>query len=169
VSDALCAGVGGPAPTGRVNFGGRPPAYFGANESNPSSLKLCRTSRTRSGEVKATPAIWATSIPWAESGTSRSQAMFATKGLRLSVDRRDGLTIVPSDAESSDHDHWVDLVSLETDQVTMANYGSGPSEILAIMATEQRWLVEQEGSGSASGQTYVEKALERLRICNTLP
>jgi hypothetical protein len=43
--------------SGRVNFGGRPPEYLGAKESNPSSLKLCRTSRTRSGEVKATLAI----------------------------------------------------------------------------------------------------------------
>ena len=33
---------------GNVNVGGRPPAYFGANKSKPSSLKLWITSRTRS-------------------------------------------------------------------------------------------------------------------------
>ena len=42
---------------------------LGAEGSNPSSLKLCRTALTRSGEVKATMAIWATYIPWAESNT----------------------------------------------------------------------------------------------------
>ena len=47
--------------SGRVKVGGRPPEYLGAEESDPSSLKLCRTALTRSGEVKATLAIWATS------------------------------------------------------------------------------------------------------------
>jgi hypothetical protein len=32
--------------SGRLNVRGRPPAYFGYSESNPSALKLCRTSRT---------------------------------------------------------------------------------------------------------------------------
>src|SRR4051812_41740627 len=54
---------------GSVNVGGRPPAYFGYNESNPSSLKLWITSRTRSGDVNATPAICATSIPCADNNT----------------------------------------------------------------------------------------------------
>jgi hypothetical protein len=40
-----------------VNLGGRPPAYLGAKDSNPSALKLCRTSRTRSSDVKAILAI----------------------------------------------------------------------------------------------------------------
>ena len=31
------------------NFAGRPAAYFGRSESNPSALKLWITSRTRSG------------------------------------------------------------------------------------------------------------------------
>jgi hypothetical protein len=33
--------------SGKVNFGGRPPAYLTANESNPSALKLSMTSLTR--------------------------------------------------------------------------------------------------------------------------
>src|SRR5664279_35964 len=48
---------------GKVNVGGRPPAYFGARESNPSSLKLWITALTWSSEVKAIVAIWGTSIP----------------------------------------------------------------------------------------------------------
>jgi hypothetical protein len=53
----------------RENFGGRPPAYFGCRESNPSVLKLCSTSRTRSGLVNVTFAIIGTSMPWGESST----------------------------------------------------------------------------------------------------
>ena len=48
--------------SGRVNFGGRPPEYFAANESNPSALKLWMTSLTRSSEVKAILAMAGTSI-----------------------------------------------------------------------------------------------------------
>ena len=55
--------------SGRVNVGGRPPEYLGTRESKPSSLKLWMTARTRSADVKATLAIWATSIPWADSST----------------------------------------------------------------------------------------------------
>ncbi len=55
--------------SGKVNVGGRPPAYFGARESNPSSLKLWITALTRSSEVKAIVAIWGTSIPWADQST----------------------------------------------------------------------------------------------------
>ena len=48
---------------GKVNFGGRPPLYFGYSELNPSALKLRITSRTRSPLVNATLAIAATSMP----------------------------------------------------------------------------------------------------------
>ena len=53
----------------RVNFGGRPPAYFGASESNPSALKLWITSRTRSSDVNAIFAIAGTSMRWADHNT----------------------------------------------------------------------------------------------------
>jgi hypothetical protein len=53
----------------RVNFGGRPPLYFGYNELNPSALKLRITSRTRSSLVNATFAIPAVSMPCADSST----------------------------------------------------------------------------------------------------
>ena len=91
------------------------------------------------------------------------QAMFAAKDLSLCVEQRDGSTIVPRSAPSYGYRFWVYLVSVRTGDVQMRNYGSGPSELLAIMATEQRWLGEQEGSGSMPGDTYVEKAEERLR------
>ena len=54
---------------GRVKVGGRPPAYFGYSDSKPSSLKLLITSRTRSGLVKVTLAIPATSMPCTDSST----------------------------------------------------------------------------------------------------
>jgi hypothetical protein len=53
----------------RVNFGGRPPLYFGYSELNPSALKFRITSRTRSSLVKATSAIAGASMPWADSST----------------------------------------------------------------------------------------------------
>jgi hypothetical protein len=40
-----------------VNVGGCPPAYFGGNEWNPSSLKLWITARTRFWDVNAIFAI----------------------------------------------------------------------------------------------------------------
>lgn len=51
----------------RLNVRGRPPAYFGYSESNPSALTLCRTTRTRSSLVNATSAILATGILCADS------------------------------------------------------------------------------------------------------
>jgi hypothetical protein len=52
-----------------VNVGGRPPAYFGYSESNPSALKLLRTSRTLSALVKDTLAIPTTSMPCTDNKT----------------------------------------------------------------------------------------------------
>src|SRR5437868_2832239 len=52
-----------------VKVGGRPPAYFGYNESKPSSLKLLITSRTRSRLVKVTLAIPDTSTPCTDNST----------------------------------------------------------------------------------------------------
>ena len=43
------------------------------------------------------------------------------------------------------------------------NYAHGPSEVLATLAAEQRFLVEDRGAGSMSGGTYIDKARERLR------
>ena len=55
--------------SGKLNVGGRPPAYLGARESKPSSLKFWITARTRSSEVKAILAICCTSMPWADHST----------------------------------------------------------------------------------------------------
>jgi hypothetical protein len=52
-----------------VNTGGCPPAERGYSDPNPSAVKLCSTSRTRSSLVKASPAICATLIPWADHST----------------------------------------------------------------------------------------------------
>jgi hypothetical protein len=50
-------------------FAGRPPAYFGASESNPSASNLWITSRTRSSDVNATFAIAGTSMRCADRNT----------------------------------------------------------------------------------------------------
>ena len=66
---------------GRVNFGGRPPRYFGYSESNPSALKLWITSRTRSSLVNATFAIPGTSMPCADSSTICARRQVTTDPL----------------------------------------------------------------------------------------
>lgn len=43
------------------------------------------------------------------------------------------------------------------------NYADGPTEVLATLAAEQRFLVEDRGLGAVAGATYLDKARERLR------
>ena len=57
----------------------------------------------------------------------------------------------------------VDLVGNVNPDVILQHYASAPTAVLAVLAAEQRWLVEEQGSGSVRGETYVEKAEERLR------
>jgi hypothetical protein len=75
---------------------------------------------------------------------------FAEKGFDLRVELREA-------------EYVVDLVSRRTGDVIAPSYGGGPTPNIAIVVTEQRWLVEQDGSGSVTGATYVAKAEERLR------
>ena len=89
------------------------------------------------------------------------RAWFAEKGFDLSVERRDMATEVRG--LTARHEYWVDLVSRRTGEVSLRSYGSGPTPTLAIVATEQRWLSEEDGRGSVAGATYVHKAGERLR------
>jgi len=53
----------------RVKVGGRPCGSVGTGRRTHPGCRLCSTSRTRSGLVKVTWAIWATSMPWALSST----------------------------------------------------------------------------------------------------
>ena len=64
-----------------VNFGGRPPLYFGYSELNPSALKLRITSRTRSSLVKATLAIAGAPMPWADSSSICARRQVTTDPL----------------------------------------------------------------------------------------
>lgn len=56
----------------------------------------------------------------------------------------------------------VDLVH-DDGSVVWPEFAHGPDEVLAILAAEQRYLVEQQGHGSVRGESYVDKARERLR------
>jgi hypothetical protein len=47
--------------------------------------------------------------------------------------------------------------------VIWPNYSSGPDDLLATLAAEQRYLVEEVGAGSVSGASYLDKARERAR------
>jgi len=55
-----------------------------------------------------------------------------------------------------------DLVAADG-RVAVAEYGSGPDELTAVLVAEQRYLVEQVGRGSVGGATYSDKARERVR------
>jgi hypothetical protein len=63
----------------KVNFGGRPPLYFGYSEPKPSALKLPITSRTRSSLVNATSAIAAGAMPCAGSSTICARRQVTTE------------------------------------------------------------------------------------------
>jgi hypothetical protein len=48
-------------------------------------------------------------------------------------------------------------------RVAVADHGSGPDELTAVLVADQRYLVEEVGHGSISGETYLDKARERIR------
>jgi hypothetical protein len=65
-------------------------------------------------------------------------------------------------AVRQDGDTFVAELAREDGTIFWPNYAHGPSEVLAVLAAEQRFLVEDQGSGAVSGATYVDKARERL-------
>ena len=69
--------------SGRVKARGRPPAYLGYSEANPSSLKLRMTSRTRSALVNVTSAIFAGAMPCADSRTICARRQVTTDPVPL--------------------------------------------------------------------------------------
>jgi hypothetical protein len=62
-----------------------------------------------------------------------------------------------------DGDSVVAELARDDGTILWPNYADGPSEVLATLAAEQRFLVEDQGFGSVSGVTYLDKAHERLR------
>jgi hypothetical protein len=67
------------------------------------------------------------------------------------------LSVRPEDA------HFVAEISRPNGTIAWPDFAMGSSELLAMLAAEQRFLVEQEGKGSEPGATYAEKAQNRLR------
>jgi hypothetical protein len=60
-------------------------------------------------------------------------------------------------------DGWhVDLVSLDGELI-WPDYAVHEDHLHAALCAEQRYLVEQVGSGSLPGATYADKAEERIR------
>jgi hypothetical protein len=68
-----------------------------------------------------------------------------------------------------DGDAFVAELVREDGTILWPNYAHGPSEVLATLAAEQRFLVEDRASGSVAGVTYLDKARERLRRWQTGP
>jgi len=60
-------------------------------------------------------------------------------------------------------DQWVVDIVAANGKVSWPLFGGGPDPLRAVLAAEQRYLVEQVGSGSLLGRTYVDKANERIR------
>lgn len=69
------------------------------------------------------------------------------------------MSVVPREHDGS----WVADLVHQTGQVAVPAYGSGSSLLIAVLAAEQRYLVEQVGRGSLRGDTYSAKAAERIR------
>ena len=68
-----------------------------------------------------------------------------------------------------DGDTFVAELIRDDGTIYWPNYAHGPSEVLATLAAEQRFLVEDLGVGSVSGATYLDKARERLRRWQARP
>jgi hypothetical protein len=68
-----------------------------------------------------------------------------------------------------DGDTFVAELFREDGTMVWPNYAHGPSDVLAAVAAEQRFLVEDQGSGSVAGTTYVDTARERLRRWQARP
>jgi hypothetical protein len=66
-----------------------------------------------------------------------------------------------------DGETFVAELAREDGTIFWPNYAHGPSDVLAVLAAEQRFLVENQASGAVSGATYVDKARERLRRWQT--
>lgn len=49
----------------------------------------------------------------------------------------------------------------EAGRIVWPEYAHGPNRLLALLAAEQRYLVEQTGAGSTAGATYGDKARTR--------
>jgi hypothetical protein len=56
----------------------------------------------------------------------------------------------------------VDIVRRDG-SVVWPDYASGPDPLLTVLSAEQRYLVEERGTGSVHGETYLDKARQRLR------
>jgi hypothetical protein len=89
---------------------------------------------------------------------------FGRLGFGLAIEWRDRSDSLPRESRRLGKGYWVDLVSLRTGKVFWPNYASGPTEVLAIIGAEQRYLVEEVGdTPAAPGDSYLDKAEERLR------
>src|SRR3954463_8477346 len=58
---------------------------------------------------------------------------------------------------------WVAHIARQAGEIVVRSYANGPDRLVTAFAAEQRWRVEQDGSGSVMGDTYVDKVRERIR------
>jgi len=64
---------------------------------------------------------------------------------------------------SHDDDGFVVDLCRSDGTVVWPSFARGVDELQALLAAEQRYLVEEVGEGSVPGATYADKAAERLR------
>jgi hypothetical protein len=88
---------------------------------------------------------------------------FADKGFDLRVEQRDA----PGARIKARRPHAASTGSTscraEPARSRFARTDHGRPSSTPSIATEQRWLAEQDGAGAALGATYLEKTHERLR------
>ncbi len=78
----------------------------------------------------------------------------------------DAQKLYPNDLRARAHaegDAWVAELIKVDGTVVWPVYAHGRSELLAVLAAEQRFLVEDAGDGALPGRSYADKAEERLR------
>ena len=95
----------------------------------------------------------------------RGWIRYAEPGWQLDLSHDAGRTWPPNlgCVFRNEPDGWhVDVVSLSGDLV-WPNYAVHEDQLHAALCAEQRYLVEQVGSGALPGETYSAKAEERIR------
>lgn len=85
-------------------------------------------------------------------------------GLLAEIEARFSAAAISLRVTRDEKGFTVDLIGLDSGATVWPRYtGPHQTEMIAVVAAEQRWLAEEIGAGTVIGNTYAEKAEERLR------